>query len=364
MPDPIYIVAPATKSLTMVQQVSFAAMGIQERKDLEAWVISNPELLGEPLLIITSEFDRFDKSNRRLDVLALDKDGTLVVVELKLDLSKTFADQQAIRYAAFCSTMTMSQLVQAMAAYRKCSVEEAQSKILTFLDEDELPELGNQPRIILAAGALDDEELTSTVLWLRTFGVDITCIEIKPYRLPTTGELILVPRTIIPLPEAAGFMVRVEQKQSEKIQKTKENVELRKQWEQIATGFNALKVFEYEAKLKKATSYLQIRIGRSDIHYEWLPLKSEGVLRVALHFENDDPAVNRARVDQIAVKQAEIGDGVEYPFVAGVWGKNWASAEFKIPWDESVPTETAIPEAVRVMQILVGRTWPLVQTMA
>src|SRR5262245_53692841 len=120
MQDPIYIVAPATKVLTPVQQVSLSDLGIRERKDLEAWVLSHPELLGEPLLIISSEFDRFDKSSRRLDVLVLDQDGTLVVIELKLDLSNTVADQQAIRYAAFCSTMTMDQLVQAMAAYRKC----------------------------------------------------------------------------------------------------------------------------------------------------------------------------------------------------------------------------------------------------
>lgn len=363
MADPIYIIAPATKSLTAVQQISFAELGIQERKDLEAWVISHPEVLGERLLIITSEFDRFDKSNRRLDVLALDEDGTLVVVELKLDLSKTFADQQAIRYAAFCSTMTMGQLVQAMAAYRKCSVEEAQTKILSFLDEEELPELGNQPRIILAAGALDDEELTSSVLWLRTFGVDITCIEIKPYRLPTSGELILVPRTIIPLPEAAGFMVRVEQKQSEKIQKTKEAHELQKWWELIAGQFNALKVFEHEARPRKNARYMPIPIGRLGIHYEWLPLKSQSLLRVAIHFEDDDPAVNKARIELVAAKKAEISEGVEYPFTAGMWGKNWASAEFRIPWDETVPTEAAISEAVRVMQVLVRRTWPILQTM-
>jgi hypothetical protein len=363
MPDPIYIIAPATKSLTAVQQVSFAEIGVQERKDLEAWVISHPEVLGEQLLIITSEFDRFDKSNRRLDVLALDEDGTLVVVELKLDLSKTFADQQAIRYAAFCSTMTMGQVVQAMAAYRKCSQDEAQAKILDFLEQDELPELSNQPRIILAAGALDDEELTSSVLWLRTFGVDITCIEIKPYRLPTSGELILVPRTIIPLPEASGYMVRVEQKQAEKIQRTKESVELRKQWEQIAAGFNALKVFEHEARPRKNAGYMPIPVGHLGIHYEWLPLKSKGLLRVALHFEDDDPAVNKARVEQIAAKQSEIRDGVEHPFTAGMWGKNWATAEFRIPWDETVPTDAAITEAVRVMQFLVQRTWPIVQTM-
>ncbi len=73
------------------------------------------------------------------------------------------------------------------------------------------------------------------------------------------------------------------------------------------------------------------------------------MLRVALHFEDEDPAVIRG--------------GVDYPFTAGMWGKNCTSAEFRIPWDDTVPTEAAITEAVRVMQILVQRTWPIVQAM-
>jgi hypothetical protein len=60
----------------------------------------------------------------------LDKSGCLVVIELKLDLSRTFADQQAIRYAAFCSTMTMDQVIAAMSAFHKCSDDEAAQKAL------------------------------------------------------------------------------------------------------------------------------------------------------------------------------------------------------------------------------------------
>lgn len=119
----------------------------------------------------------------------------------------SFADQQAIRYAAFCSTMTLNQVIAAMVAFHKCSDGEAAQKVLALLDADDLPKLNGQPRIILAAGSLDDEELTSTVLWLRSFGVDITCVEMKPYRLPDSGTLVLVPRVIIPRGRWGGARV-------------------------------------------------------------------------------------------------------------------------------------------------------------
>jgi RecB family endonuclease NucS len=137
--DSIYLVDPASKKLTATKPVSLSAIGIKERADLEQWVIENPQVLGEEWVIISSEFDAFDKSSRRLDVHALDKDGVLVVVELKLDLARSYADQQAIRYAAFCSTMTMDDLVKREAAYFGMSEEEATTTLLTFLGVEELP---------------------------------------------------------------------------------------------------------------------------------------------------------------------------------------------------------------------------------
>ena len=212
MTEPIYLVDPATKNLTAVQPVSFSAIGIKERQDLEEWVIKHPEVLGEELLILTSEFSGFDVSKRRLDVLALDKDGSLVVIELKLDAAHSLADQQAIRYAAFCSTMTMQDAADALSEHATCSKADAAQQILDFVDADELPELDDRPRVMLAAGAFDDQELTSTVLWLRTFGIDISCVELTPFSMPGGDSIVLVPKTIIPLPEAKEYLVRVEKK--------------------------------------------------------------------------------------------------------------------------------------------------------
>lgn len=52
------------------------------------------------------------------------------------------------------------------------------------------------------------------MLWLRTFKVDISCVEITPYRMPD-GHIVIVPRVIIPLPEAADYVVKAEKKDAE-----------------------------------------------------------------------------------------------------------------------------------------------------
>jgi hypothetical protein len=199
------------------------------------------------------------------------------------------------------------------------------------------------------------------VLWLRSFGIDISCVEIRPYRLPD-GQLALVPRTIIPLPEAKDFIVRVEQKQVAKVQRAKQNATQDRLWEMIANQFNSLKL-QWQIRPRATGNYLPIPIGHSEIHYEWLPLKTKGVMRVALHFEAEDVALNKTRVEQIALHREEIAKGVTYPFSAGMWGKSWASAEFQLPWDLTVPAESLVPEAVRVMRILIERTWQLVVQM-
>ena len=64
-----------------------------------------PRVLGEDLLIIQKEFYGFADTRERLDLLALDKEGRLVVVENKLDDSGRDVVWQALKYVAFCSSL-------------------------------------------------------------------------------------------------------------------------------------------------------------------------------------------------------------------------------------------------------------------
>jgi Domain of unknown function (DUF4268) len=214
MGNQIILIDPETGKPQTTKPVSFAGLGVHERRDLEEWIKTNPDILGNRLLIVTTEYDKFDKSDKRLDLLALDEEGKLVVVELKRDASRTLADLQAIRYAAFCSSLTFDSVVQLRAGYAKVGEDAAKREIREFVEDPGFSILDKKPRIILAAGSIEDQELTSCVLWLREFGFDIRCVEITPYRIGDSGRLVLVPRVIIPLPRSEAYIVRAEKKES------------------------------------------------------------------------------------------------------------------------------------------------------
>jgi hypothetical protein len=357
MPDQIYLVDPQTRMPVAVNPTSFAAMGLRERADLQEWVINHPTLLGEELLFITSEFDRFDASALRLDILALDRDGNLVIVELKLDASRSLADLQALRYAAFCSTMTMDDVVRHMAVAQGLSSEEADERIKSFLGIDVSPELNDRPRIILGAGAINDQELTSTVLWLRTFGVDIKCVELTPYQVPGRNEIVLVPRTIIPLPEVQRYMVGVERKAVAKARQATEGAGYAALWQAIATEFESRAIDLVVSRARKST-YLHVRAGHPDIHYEWIVRKSEGFLDVCIHFESPHREMNLRRMAPIKEMASEIARTINLPLDAEPWGRNWAQVRLRIPYTEGDILPTTVKYAVDVMVELIELTLP------
>jgi hypothetical protein len=67
---------------------SFAAMGALELQDIERWIRERPLLLGEELKIVTHQFASFERTKDRLDILAIDREGRLVVIEVKRDTSR------------------------------------------------------------------------------------------------------------------------------------------------------------------------------------------------------------------------------------------------------------------------------------
>ena len=50
-----------SKEVKVYNETTFKDHSILERQDLEIWVENYPEILGEDLFIITTEYDRFDK---------------------------------------------------------------------------------------------------------------------------------------------------------------------------------------------------------------------------------------------------------------------------------------------------------------
>jgi hypothetical protein len=87
-----------------LRPTTIAAAGITEA-DLQGWIIADPGIIDDDLLIITAEYGGFEGLRDRLDLLALDPSGTVVLIELKRDRADATTDLQALKYASYCATL-------------------------------------------------------------------------------------------------------------------------------------------------------------------------------------------------------------------------------------------------------------------
>ena len=153
---------------------------------MQEWLANTPEALAEDLLIVQKEFDGFADTRERLDLLALDKNGCIVVIENKLDDSGRDVTWQALKYVAYCSTLTQKDILEIYQKYldRFSRNENALENLCEFLEVEDLDEVvlnpTNEQRLVLVAANFR-KEVTATVLWLLAHKVKAQCFRVVPY---------------------------------------------------------------------------------------------------------------------------------------------------------------------------------------
>ncbi|MBD9538768.1 MULTISPECIES: DUF4268 domain-containing protein [Ensifer] len=204
--------------IARLAQRRFGELALRERDHLQEWLVHQPDALGEELLIIQKEFDGFDETRERLDLLALDKGGNLVVIENKLDDSGRDVTWQALKYTAYVSGLNKLQIVEIYQQYldRYCGGGSAVERICEFMEVEELQETvlnpGNGQRMMFIAANFR-REVTATVLWLLGRGIRAQCFRVVPYSFG--DELFIDLQQIIPTPEAADYMIGISSKEVE-----------------------------------------------------------------------------------------------------------------------------------------------------
>jgi hypothetical protein len=203
---------------TLATTVRIEDLGLTEPAHLERWVIQHPNTLGPGTMIVASQYDRWvtpsgAESKDRLDLLGIDKQGRLVVGELKRGRAPDTVELQAVKYAAMTSRFTLDQLADLHARFlertsnEKLTNEEAEEKLQSHVDPDvEIsPELFASPRIVLLAESYPDSTVTS-VVWLAEQGVDITLRRYKAYAT-SGGETIVTVSQIYPLVDVGNWLM-------------------------------------------------------------------------------------------------------------------------------------------------------------
>lgn len=201
-----------------IERQSLASFDLQERAHLQEWVLANPEILGPGTVVITSEFDRWQAYDGapvadRLDILALDPNGRLVVAELKRDVAPQTIHMQAINYAAMVSRLTPADVAELYSRWRtKTGQPVDEESALTQLETEYLLNVDGirKPRIVLIASDFP-ASVTATVVWLSEQDVDISLIRSRAYDV--NGKTAVSFSRLYPVPEVEEFTIgrRVEQ---------------------------------------------------------------------------------------------------------------------------------------------------------
>ena len=100
-----------------LERMDFATLALRERSDLQRLLRDHVDVISPDTLIISEEFSSWDRSDRRVDLLGVDRQGHLVVIELKRTTDDTQADLQALRYASMLSRMTFEEAVSIYGNY-------------------------------------------------------------------------------------------------------------------------------------------------------------------------------------------------------------------------------------------------------
>ncbi|WP_299581541.1 DUF4268 domain-containing protein [uncultured Microbulbifer sp.] len=329
----MFTVDHQTNRISPVKIKTFSELVFTERKHLQEWLAHQPDALGEDLLIIQKEFDGFDDTRERLDLLALDKEGNLVIIENKLDDSGRDVVWQALKCASYCASLTKGQIVEIYQQYLQrfySSIsptieadealtrasqppqenrQDAATRICEFLDAPDLDEvklnLGNSQRIMLVAANFR-KEVTSTALWLLGQGISIQCFKVTPYAL---GEQLLINiDQIIPTPEAKELMIGINAKEAEEktteVVVKKRHIVRREYWEKALEAFQKSQCNLYDNISPSKDHWLSAGSGLSSCPYNLIFNKSE--LRVELWISRSATEENKFLFDFLLDHKDEI----------------------------------------------------------
>lgn len=163
-----------------------------EEAVLEGWLESNPDGIVEDgkLLIVgrqvTTNLGGF------IDLLALDRQGNVVVLELKRDRTPRETLAQALEYASFVETLDSGQIEDILRRYQTGELVQSLAdyhRQYFQLGADEAISFNKDQRIVLVGQSITNE-IRQTSTFLRKKGLRVTCLEFSLFEATTGAHLL------------------------------------------------------------------------------------------------------------------------------------------------------------------------------
>ena len=158
---------------------------------LEAWLENNPDGIVEDDSLLMIGRQVTTNLGSIIDLLAIDRQGDVVVLELKRGKTPRETLAQALEYASFVEPLDWAQLEDIFGAYiNDESVHLAEYHRQYFaLGDDEAVSFNKDQRIVIVGQAISDE-IRQTATFLQRKGLRVTCVEFSFFQAEDGARLL------------------------------------------------------------------------------------------------------------------------------------------------------------------------------
>lgn len=175
---------------------------------LECWLENSPWAIAqEPLLVIGRQTSAFQEEYGTIfpDLLGLDKEGNIVIIELKKGRTPREVIAQLLEYAAWANDLSDDKIHDIAKSYFKAQANEKilEEKFIETFAIEEFPSLNQRLRLFVAA-----EEIIPSVAKVCRFlrqvhGFDVTCTQFSIFQTEA-GEVLVSSEAIVGLEDVVA----------------------------------------------------------------------------------------------------------------------------------------------------------------
>ncbi|GAB6060628.1 DUF7669 domain-containing protein [Desulfonatronum parangueonense] len=200
---PIFKLVNAEDNIDRAILVPATKTNLELEKHLESWLERSPSAVAqEQLIIIGRQANASTVECGMLfpDLLGLDKDGNLVIIELKKGRTSREVVAQLLEYAAWANDLSNDKIYEIADNYMNRNLGEARLERL-FLDTfetDEFPTLNQRLRLFVAAEDISPSISKVSRFLRQVYGVDINCVQFHIFQTES-GEILVNSEHIVGL---------------------------------------------------------------------------------------------------------------------------------------------------------------------
>jgi len=159
------------------QLAEYKKVPVSKEEEIEDFIEHHPEILEKEMFVIGRQVETIEKT--RIDLLGLDKEGNLIIMELKKDKSPRDVVSQILEYAVWAEKIQYEDLNRIASSKYLGNHENLWKKYEK--DFGNVPDYFNEKQKLYIVSEKIDRKTEQVSRYLRRQGVDISCIELNFY---------------------------------------------------------------------------------------------------------------------------------------------------------------------------------------